>query len=59
MVNLFHGATLIVGTLKLLGHVGWPRLWVLALAALSIAIDLVSSATPLAVFSRNWKRDEW
>ena len=49
-----HRSVLILGTLKLLGHVDWSWTWVLAPAALSIAVTSLTSAV---VYLRHWH--EW
>ena len=59
-LNFFTVATLILGTLKLLGYIDWAWWWVLAPAAVSIAVELVQAAFGLAVLlnadrdSRGW-----
>ena len=58
-LNFFTVATLILGTLKLLGYVDWSWTWVLAPAALSIAVELAVSSTSLVVFLRNRRRNQW
>ena len=54
-LNFFTAATLILGTLKLLGYVDWSWIWVLAPAALSIAVASLTSA--VIFYLRHWQ--EW
>ena len=58
-LNFFSVATLILGTLKLLGYIDWAWWWVLAPAAVSLAVELVQAAFGLAVLLEAGRSRRW
>lgn len=59
ILNFFTVASLVLGTLKLLGLVGWPWLWVLAPAGLSVTCEMVVLLWFLSKRLLAWRLDRW